>query len=121
MKTNALLIAACFFSHSPPSWAQVQQAWVRSTNGAAVALKLGTAGEVYVAGSAVGTNGTSDFLTLKYDSDCNSLWSVYYNGPSNAVDFASALSTDGGGNAYVTGISGDAIATVKYDSSGHQL
>src|SRR2546422_10170195 len=75
-----------------PASAQVQQAWLRRfTNGTPTALKVDEAGYVYVTGSAVGTNGTSDFLTIKYDAngshqigrascrkECRSRWSPYH-------------------------------------------
>src|SRR2546422_3323187 len=90
-----------------PASAQVQQAWLRRfTNGTPTALKVDEAGYVYVTGSAIGTNGTSDFLTIKYDANGGHLWEAFYDGPSNRVDAASTLAIDSTGHVYVTGISG---------------
>jgi hypothetical protein len=129
MNTKILVLGLLSIGLAPvrPVSAQVQQAWVARYNGpinlsaVASAMAIDGAGNVYVTGSLSGTNGASDYLTVKYDANGNQLWPASYVGPSNLVNFASALAIDGGGNVYITGISGGAIATVKYDSGGQQL
>src|SRR5947207_3138585 len=136
MKTNIVrlaFLAAGLEAFSLAS-AQVQQAWVArysspaNSTAAAAAMTVDGSGIVLVTGSLRGTNGASDYLTVKYDANGTQLWAQSYDGPSNSVDFASALATDGAGNVYVTGISDrspggqdGAIATIKYDSTGHLL
>lgn len=92
-----------------------------------VAIGLDTAGNVYVAGTSVGTGTSDDYVTIKYDPNGNQLWAARYSGPTggNTVDQPKALTVDGGGNVYVTGRSSNGLsfdyATVKYGSNGTQL
>jgi hypothetical protein len=83
-------------------------------------------GHVYVTGLSVGTGGHSDFATIAYDSNLDQLWVARYDGPAGLGDGAYAIATDGSGNVYVTGLSIGVgtnfdYATIKYDSSGHEL
>jgi len=136
MKSSLLLLTLLSIGLAPvcPVFAQVQQVWIARydspTNSSAstAALAVDSAGNIYVAGALnLSTNATADFLTVKYDANGNQLWSESYDGPSNAVDFVSALAIDSSANVYVTGIAdqpigagGGAIATIKYDSDGRQ-
>jgi hypothetical protein len=73
--------------------------------------------------------GSSDYVTLKYDSAGQQLWLARYDGPDTsqyAIDDATDLVRDRAGNLYVTGESEGEnhyadVATVKYDSSGIEL
>ncbi len=94
----------------------------------AYAIALDGQGNVYVTGSSWGSGTGSDYATVKYDSQGNQLWAARYNGPSNGLDYATAIALDGQGNAYVTGVSytnslqsTSDYATVKYDGQGNQL
>src|SRR5262245_31472931 len=99
MNTKILLLGLLSIGLAPvrPVSAQVQQAWVARYNGpthlsaVASAMAIDSAGNVSVTGSLSGTNGTSDYLTVKYDANGNQLWAASYNGPTNVVDSASAL------------------------------
>ena len=89
------------------------------------AIALDNAGNVYVAGIAVGSTTDEDFLTIKYDSNGSQLWAATYNGPSNSFEHGWDIVVDASGNVYVTGASDDDVnfidwATVKYNSSGVQ-
>lgn len=115
--------------------AQVHEAWVQRHyftpppyyfDWGAARMKLDGFGNVYVAGTAQGTNLNLDVVLLKYDAAGNLLWRVFYNSPTNADDFAADLAVDNLGNAYITGTEGRysgnvRVQTVKYDSQGHQL
>jgi len=107
--------------------------WVARYNGpgnsgdAATALAVDAAGNVYVTGwsQSAGTY-TTDYATIKYDSNGNQLWVARYNGTENGSDAATALAVAGAGNVYVTGYSdgegtGVDYATMKYDSNGNEL
>ncbi len=88
-------------------------------------VALDNSGNVFVTGYSTG-NGTSiDYATIKYNSAGSEQWTARYNGTANNVDEACAVTTDLGGNVYVTGkerINGAIYdyATVKYTANGSQ-
>jgi len=105
-----------------PVLAQVDTAWVARYNGpgnaedVAHALAVDDSGNVYVTGDS--WNGTSsDYATIKYDSNGDTLWVRHYNRSEIIDDHATALAVDGSGNVYVTGFSG----TIKYSANGDSL
>jgi hypothetical protein len=99
-----------------------QQQWVAQYNGPgspydfATAITLDSSGNVYVTGSSDRTvQGTDlDYATIKYDPAGQEQWVARYDGPGNANDLAKAIAVDKSGNVYVTGISNNDFATVKY-------
>jgi hypothetical protein len=87
------------------------------------AIAIDNNGYIYVSGTSSGLGTDFDYATIKYDSQGQELWVVRYNGPSNDVDEAVAMSIDNANNVLVCGYSygsgSDAdYATVKYDSTG---
>jgi hypothetical protein len=101
--------------------------YVGSGNSAASgdAIAVDAAGNVYVAADTLNSSGTSDYTTIKYDSNGNEVWAVRYNGPADGNDLPYALAVDATGNVYVTGVSAGSgsdydYATVKYDSDGNE-
>lgn len=83
-------------------------------------------GGVFVTGSAMGSGGSSDYTTIKYDRDGIMLWVATYDGANGAADHAYALALGDGGAVYVTGSCecGDGsldCVTVKYDADGNEL
>jgi hypothetical protein len=108
------------------------QLWVARYDGPAsgddfaVALALGTSGNVYVTGFSLGTDTSDDYATIKYDSTGNQLWLARYDGPAHGMDRATAIALDSNENVHVTGFSsgvgtGLDYATIQYDSSGNQM
>ncbi len=105
--------------------------WVRrySVTGKGVganAVAVDAFGNVYVTGGNVGIGTSSDYATIKYAPNGDSLWVRRYNGPANDYDVAYALAVDVDGNVYVTGTSiGDDsskdYATIKYAPNGDSL
>jgi uncharacterized delta-60 repeat protein len=109
--------------------------WTRSFNGTAnntdetFDIVIDNAGNVYVTGVTKGAITGKDFITIKYNSAGDTLWTRTYNGTGNGDDDAVAISVDPLGNVFVTGKSdGDLtalinndFATIKYDSNGNQL
>jgi len=81
-------------------------------------------GNIYVTGFSAGIGaGTSNFTTIKYNTNGDSLWVRSYNGPGNSTDEAISVVIDALNNVYVTGYSGGTgtgndYATLKYDASG---
>ena len=80
---------------------------------------------IYVTGECTRYDNTfRDFLTIKYNSNGDSLWTRRYNGVASVNDVAYAVTVDDSLNVYVTGYSdtlntyGGDILTIKYNSSG---
>src|SRR5574341_1871142 len=101
--------------------------WVRRYNGpgnyddGALALAVGDSGNLYVTGFSGGGATSTDFATIKYAPNGDTLWVRRYN---DGGDYASALAVDNAGNVYVTGGSGvgtSDYATIKYAPNGDTL
>jgi hypothetical protein len=100
-------------------------AWVRRYNGLynsadnAKAMVLDHSDNVYVTGTSVTGDDNSDYATVKYNSEGDSLWVGLYDGPGNSDDGARAIAVDDSNNVYVTGESDGSgtyqdYATIKY-------
>jgi outer membrane protein assembly factor BamB len=97
------------------------------------AIAVDAKGNVYVTGSSGyynnygksdGTDGRTDYATVKYDTSGKQLWAASYNGRLNGWDEPSAIVVDGSGNVYVTGCSSGSkrdYATIKYNANGKEL
>ncbi|UCG70111.1 MAG: SBBP repeat-containing protein [Thermoplasmata archaeon] len=131
--------------------AQLWEEWVARYNGPdnlydyAKAVAVDSSGNVYVTGGSAHRlypdpfpklwEGDIDYLTIKYDTSGNILWSARYDSPSgDCKDLARAIAVDSYGNVYVTGISAERrphsqggnhsvndYATIKYDPEGNEL
>jgi uncharacterized delta-60 repeat protein len=112
-----------------------EQQWVARYNGpgdiivfdAANALAVDGVGNVYVTGISYGSGTLADYATIKYNASGVQQWVVRYNGPGTSSAGATALTVDGAGNVYVTGISlasGTFLdydyTTIKYNAAGEQ-
>jgi len=91
-----------------------------------VALTIDKAGHVYITGSTLGADDQPDYLTIKYDSEGQEVWTARYSAEGHDIDYATAITVDCRGDLYVTGVSfgGDTgmdYLTVKYDSGGARL
>ncbi|MEO0091697.1 MAG: SBBP repeat-containing protein [candidate division WOR-3 bacterium] len=90
------------------------------------ALTIDNRGYVYVTGGSWGGSSFYDCLTIKYNSNGETIWTRRYNGPGNNYDEARAIAVDNYGNVYVAGRSyGSTMTydclTIKYDSLGQEL
>ncbi|MGH7596888.1 MAG: SBBP repeat-containing protein [bacterium] len=89
------------------------------------AFTVDGAGNVYLTGFSEGVESTTDFATVKFNSEGAQQWAARYNGPGNFYDYVADIAVDAAGNVYVTGES-DGVdtrrdyATVKYNSAGVQ-
>jgi hypothetical protein len=88
------------------------------------AIAVDTAKNVYVTGTSAVSGSGLDYVTLKYDSSGNLLWTQPYNGPAgNGDDQPSAIAVNDSMNVFITGWSkgsgtGYDYATLKYNSAG---
>ncbi len=89
-------------------------------NDEAKSMAVDDSGYVYVTGTSDGVGTDEDFLTVKYNSSGDTVWTARYNGPNNGNDDASAIIVDAHSNVYVTGISNGDYTTIKYNSAGAQ-
>ncbi len=88
-------------------------------------LAVDNNGNVYVTGNKWLLWMSSDYSTIKYDSNGNVIWMDTYNGPDDSNDGAIAIVLDSLGYVYVTGRSrgvgtGGDYATIKYDNGGNK-
>ncbi len=68
-------------------------------------------------------NGNTDFVTLKFSNNGSLLWSRYFNGVGNNLDFCNSMFIDDSCNIYLAGrsqtiSSWSDILTIKYLSNG---
>ncbi|KPK62640.1 hypothetical protein AMJ83_10240 [candidate division WOR_3 bacterium SM23_42] len=80
-------------------------------------------GYIYVTGQSENTNYDADYLTIKYNSLGDTVWTARYDGPGGSDDEALALAVGDDGNVYVTGESfglntNNDYATIKYTNAG---
>jgi hypothetical protein len=88
-----------------------------------VAIAVDTGKNIYVTGYTASGGGGFDFITVKYDSNLQQLWSIFYNGSDNKDDQPTAIAVNDSLNIFVSGWSkgsgsGVDYVTIKYDQSG---
>lgn len=99
-----------------------------STEDVPVGIVSDNTGNVYITGYCTGSNTASfDYVTLKYNSNGDQLWTKIFNsGLVGVDDKASSIDIDQTGNIYVTGTtisSGSDVdyGTIKYSPTGDVL
>ena len=100
--------------------------WVRRYDGGGLTLPTDEAkdiavdnlGFVYVTGFSVATDMTSDFLTIKYASNGDTVWIKRYSFSAGSNDDAYSLAIDENSNVFVTGRTNGDYLTIAYDASG---
>ncbi len=103
--------------------------WVRRYNGpgnnddGGNALAIDASGNVYITGWSYQYG--DDYVTIKYNSSGDTVWTRKYNGPTSFADVALAIKVDLSGSVYITGLSQgvgstypEDYATIKYNSDG---
>ncbi len=74
-------------------------------------IAVDESGNVYVTGQSDGVETSSDYATVKYNSEGEEQWVARYH---NDFDYASAIAVDASGHVYVTGSSWDAATEYDY-------
>jgi|GEM_PF-4001476 len=79
-------------------------------------------GGVYLTGSSVRSDGSTDILTMKYNTSGTLVWSKYFGLASGKNDMGVALSTGDDGHVYVVGqsylsTSNSDIVTIRYHAA----
>jgi uncharacterized delta-60 repeat protein len=104
--------------------------WVKRYSGTAgtineaYAIERDNLDNIYVSGTKNRVNGpySSDIITIKYNSNGDTLWTRTYAGPNPAgLEEAYDLVVDNSHNVYITGktsSNGDDCITIKYNSAG---
>lgn len=104
-------------------------AWVRRYNGPEnnldkpFDLAVDDSGNVYVTGFSYSSQTKFDYLTIKYQTKGDTAWIRRYNGTSNYMDSAMAVTVDSKGNVYVMGSNygngtGRDYVLIKYSADG---
>lgn len=86
------------------------------------AIAVDNSGNVYVTGLSRFSSASYQYVTIKYNTNGDSLWLINYNGGGNE-SYAVGLSLDNAGNCYVSGHSirfaeSWNLVTIKYSPSG---
>ena len=129
---NLSIIFTIFLLVSNISYADVGPEWIQRYNGTgnntdvANSIAVDNWGNVYVTGYSYSGASGNDYVTVKYNSNGDSLWVRRYNGPGNNNDQAVSVGVDAPGNVYVTGFSigigtFEDYATIKYNSNGDPI
>jgi uncharacterized delta-60 repeat protein len=74
---------------------------------------------IIVVGKYYNTDLNYDFYIVKYDSNCNLIWSKTYDSGKNDIGYG--ITVDSDDNIIVTGESSNSYHTIKYDQFGTKL
>ena len=106
--------------------------WSRRYNGESNSVEIparvitDSAGNSVITGHSWETGTLFDFVTIKYNSEGNTLWTRKFNGEANGNELANDLDIDNSGNIYVTGSTIGAatindFVIIKYSAGGDEL
>ena len=121
----SLFAAPAFPQSTAPVWERFYGSGAANPEDRATDAATDAGGNLYVTGSSTVTETYADFLTVKFDTEGDVLWSARYDG-EGFDDEARAIAVDAEGNVYITGSSQSresepGVATLKYDRDGKLL
>ena len=64
-------------------------------------MAIDGSGNAYVTGESLGSDGFSDYATIKYNSLGQQQWASRYRAPESLGDFATAIAVSSSGDVYV--------------------
>ncbi|MGB3480544.1 MAG: T9SS type A sorting domain-containing protein [bacterium] len=83
-------------------------------------IALDNAGNIYVGGHYTPDLGVTDYMTIKYSPDGETLWCQIWDGGDNDWDYGEHIVADDSGNSYITGAANFyETTTLKYDTNGN--
>lgn len=119
-----LIVLPSFSQTIPIDWVENYNGMSDNTDQAAD-MTIDAAGNAYVTGTSLGSTGSLDIVTVKYDINGTQVWASTFNGVSNDNDAGNDIWLDAAGNVYVTGkckssASLEDLVVIKYDNAGSQ-
>ncbi|MEZ4942162.1 MAG: SBBP repeat-containing protein [Saprospiraceae bacterium] len=128
---NIVIFIVIILTTLTPVLAQPSLQWDKRFHGPIAhdegkAITVDAAGFVYVTGSSDAPSSATGFLTIKYNSEGDTVWTRRYEGAAPGPAGGRAIHVDGSGNVYVTGSiqgasSGADLVTIKYNADGVEL
>jgi hypothetical protein len=107
----------CKFSSTGSLTRTVMSSYVNNLSSVGNSIAVDKNSNDYITGSAYVSSANQVYLTVKYNSSLDSLYSISYNGPSS-INSASSIAVDTLFNVYVAGLSSgnntSTVATIKY-------
>jgi uncharacterized delta-60 repeat protein len=98
-------------------WASLYDGPVHSADGA-YDLTVDASGYAYVTGSVAIGQSVGGCITIKYDSDGDTVWVATYVAPPDMPNYGTAIAVGADGSVYVAGNHGNDILTIKYVQDG---
>lgn len=122
---NTNYVTVKYNSSGVLQWARQYDGPIANSPDAAFFVESDQSGNVYVTGTSTAPGTGSDFLTIKYNPQGDSVWVRRFAGPGNSHnEIPQGLDVDQSGNVYITGFySGPQsidYMTIKYNTSGTQ-
>jgi len=115
-----------FIETPQTAWVQHYGSGLKHSYDYATKIAVDNAGYIYVTGTSTKLPFGTDYLTIKYSSAGDTIWTQRYDGSGEGDDIPIDIAVDGSGNVFITGVSkglgtSDDYVTIKYDANGNHL
>lgn len=121
-----IMLFCCYNIYAQP----VAKVWTARYNGAQSTnmdrfgdMTVDKHGNIYVTGGikyGASTN-EEDCITMKYNTNGDTLWVARFNGAGNNIDGGNVIVTDSLGNVYIAGTTNNDYLVIKYNPNGGQV